>query len=520
MTSEDRNHLHPIAEGLRRLHLVSAALAIALAVLISCATQQTPAASYLITGAQIADGTGGELQKASVRVQGDRIQAVGELSPEPGERVIPADGLVLAPGFIDIHNHSTEGLKTDPAAESQVSQGITTLVLGPDGESPWPIAAYLAERRAHPAAVNLMMMVGHATVRELVMGKDFKRPATPVETRKMASLVEQGMREGAAGLSSGLEYEVGSYSQTSELVTLSQAAARFGGFYMTHIRDEADKSLEAFAEAIAIGKQAQIPVQISHIKLGTVGVWGKTPQAIALIEAARSTGIDITADCYPYEAWHANIEVLVPNKRYDDPASVDRALADVGGASHVTITNCRTHPEYAGKNLDEIARSQGVSPVDVFIRVVREGGADVIGHSMKTEDVLAFYRRTWVMVASDGGIGSEHPRGAGTFPKVLGRFVREQHLFSLPEAIRKMTSLPAARLKLSDRGRIAPGAIADLVLFDPATVVDRSTFAQPQLLSEGIRVVIVNGQTVWEDGRATGARPGRVLAGSSPAANK
>jgi N-acyl-D-amino-acid deacylase len=496
-----------------------ALLAAVVAVLLSCATSQ-PArtSSYIIKGAQVADGSGGELRTANIRVLGDQIQEVGEVAAQPGERVIVADGLVLAPGFIDIHNHSTEGLKTDPAAESQVSQGITTLVLGPDGESPWPIARYLSERRAKPAAVNLLMMVGHATVRELVMGKDFKRRATAAEVEKMAALVDQGMREGAAGLSSGLEYEVGSYSETSELVALSQSAARYGGFYMTHIRDEADKALAAFAEAIAIGQSAKIPVQISHIKLGTVGVWGKTPQAIALIEGARATGIDITADCYPYEAWHANIEVLVPDKRYDDPVSVGRALADVGGASNVTITNCQAHHEYAGRNLEEIARSQGISPVELFTRIVREGGADVIGHSMKPEDVYAFYKRPWVMVASDGGIGSEHPRGAGTFPKVLGRYVREQQLFSLPEAIRKMTSLPAARLKLSDRGRIAPGLVADLVLFDPVTVIDRSTFESPQTLSQGIAQVIVNGQTVWENGKATGARPGRVLGGTVSAA--
>jgi N-acyl-D-amino-acid deacylase len=514
MNGKSRNRRTRLAQAICPV-LGITLLAAALLTLFSCATSQPATTSpYIITGAQVADGSGGELKKADVRVAGDRIQEVGELTPQPGERVIVADGLVLAPGFIDIHNHSTEGLKTDPAAESQVSQGITTVVLGPDGESPWPIAGYLAERRAKPAAVNLLMMVGHATVRELVMGKDFKRRATAAEVEKMAALVDQGMREGAAGLSSGLEYEVGSYSDTSELVALSQAAARDGGFYMTHIRDEADKSLEAFAEAIAIGQSAKIPVQISHIKLGTVGVWGKTPQAIALIEAARSTGIDMTADCYPYEAWHANIEVLVPDKRYDDPASVGRALADVGGASNVTITSCRAHREYAGRNLEEIARSQGMTPVELFIRIVREGGADVIGHSMKAEDVYAFYKRPWVMVASDGGIASEHPRGTGTFPKVLGRYVRELQLFSLPEAVRKMTSLPAERLTLSERGRIVPGFIADLVLFDPATIIDRSTFENPQTLSQGVQRVIVNGQSVWENGRATGARPGRVLAGS------
>ncbi len=466
---------------------------------------------WAIVGARVADGSGGPLRAASVEICGDTIVRVGRVRPVSGDRVVKGKGFLLAPGFIDIHNHSTSELARDPAAESQVSQGITTLVVGADGESPWPIADYLAARRASPAAVNVAVLVGHATVRERVMGPDYRRAAKPDEVAAMAALVDQGMREGAIGLSSGLEYEVGSYSETSELAALARSAARSGGFYMTHIRDEADKSFEAFAEAVRIGREGGLPVQISHIKLGTVRVWGRAEEAVRLFEQARAAGLDVTADCYPYTAWHANIEVLVPDKKYDDPDSVGRALSDVGGARNVTVTACPAHPDYAGRDLESLAAAQGITAVDLFIRIVKDGGADVIAHAMQERDVEVFYRQPWVMVASDGGIGSSHPRGAGTFPRVLARYVRERKVVSIAEAIRKMTALPARRLKLADRGRIARGMKADLVLFDPGAIVDRSTFEDPGKLSEGIRLVAVNGRPVWENRAATGARPGRVL---------
>ena len=491
-------------------------LAVSLLAVFLCAALR--AETFVITGARVADGTGRPLQTANVRVEGDTITAVGKIQPQKGERVVDGRGLVLAPGFIDIHNHSTDELLTQPLAGTQVSQGITTVVQGPDGGSPWPIGEYLRKVRATPPAVNVMTMVGHATIRELVMGQDFKRVATDEEAAKMAALVEQGMREGAAGLSSGLEYEVGSYSDTRELITMSAAAAHHGGFYMTHTRDEANRGLEAFRESIEIGQKAGLPVQISHIKMGVVGMWGLAPEAVALFDAARKGGLDVMADCYPYEAWHADLKVLVPNKKYDDPESVREAIADTGGADRITITGSEKHPEYVGRTLEEIARSQGISPVDLFIQIARVEDPDIIGHTMTEKDVKVFYTQPWVMVGSDGGIDTAHPRGAGTFPKVLGRYVREKHWLTLPEAIRKMTSLPAQRLKLADRGTIRSGMKADLVLFDPETVADRSTFEKPHELSVGIRTVFVNGEAVWDNGKTPGARPGRVIPGPGAAA--
>ncbi|OFW05804.1 MAG: hypothetical protein A3H96_15345 [Acidobacteria bacterium RIFCSPLOWO2_02_FULL_67_36] len=492
----------------------AAVLAVALVSLPSAASRVgagSAATGLTIGNVRIADGRGGALRRGGVRIEGERIVGVGQVKPREGDTVMDGGGLVLAPGFIDIHNHSTTGLTGDPAAETQVAQGITTVVVGADGSSPWPIAAYLAERRSKPAALNVMVMVGHATVRQMVMGSDYKRPARDDEIAKMAALVDQGMREGAIGLSSGLEYEIGSYSETKEVVELAKVAARYGGFYMSHVRDEADKAFEAFREAIQIGEEAKIPVQISHIKLGTVGVWRRAADVVRLIEGARKRGIDVTADCYPYQAWHSTITVLVPNKKYDDPASVKRALDDVGGAANVMIDGDKAHPEYEGKTLDAIAKESGVTPVDVFIQIVKDGGASVIATSMVDEDIRAFYQQPWVMVASDGGIGMRHPRGAGTFPRVLGPFVRERHWLTLPEAVRKMTSAPAARLKLKDRGTIAEGNVADLVLFDPATVVDRSTFKEPFLLPAGISRVFVGGSLVWDQGKPTGALPGKML---------
>lgn len=473
---------------------------------------QAAGRSFVVVNARVIDGTGAPSRSAAVRVVDGRIREVGALTPGQGETVVDAAGLVLAPGFIDVHNHSTEGLLTEPEAATQVSQGITTLVVGQDGSSPWPIADYLAKLRAAPPAVNVVTAVGHATVRQQVMGDDYRRAARPDEVSRMAALVEQGMREGATALSSGLEYEVGSYATTDEVVALARVAAGYGGFYISHIRDEADKAFDAMREVVTIAEQAKLPVQNTHVKLGTVNVWHKAAEAIRLFDEARARGLDVTADVYPYEAWSSTITVLIPSKRYDDPEAVARGLADVGGAANILITRHAAHPEYEFRTLADIAKSRGVTPVAQFIAIVKDGGASVVCTAMVDDDIRAFATWPHAMFSSDGGIGMRHPRGAGSFPRVLGRFVRERQWLTLEEAIRKMTSLPAARLALEDRGVVRPGAWADLVLFDPATVIDRSTFSDPFTLATGIRTVWVNGAVVWDEPRTTGARPGRVIA--------
>ena len=468
-----------------------------------------------IVGATLIDGSGrAPVRDSVVIIEGDHIKAVGtrkRVKVPEGARVIDARGLVVAPGFIDIHNHSQSGLDTDPAAVTQVSQGITTVALGQDGSSSLPVGQYLSGRERSPVALNVLTFIGHATVRTKVMGQDTKRAASAREIELMARLVEESMREGAFGLSSGLEYETGKPATTREMIVLARAVARRRGIYISHIRDEGNVVLDALKEIIRIGREARLPVQISHIKLGSVSVWGKAQQVVALIEGARRRGLDITADCYPYDAWHSTIRVLVPSGRHTDATEVANGLADMGGAGNVTIVSCPERPDYEFKTLAEIARDEKRTPVEVYMRIVEAGGASVVGRSMKDEDIKVFYRQPWVMVGSDGGIGVRHPRGAGSYPRALGRYVRELRWLSLPEAIRKMTEMPARRLGLNDRGLLRAGMKADIVLFDRGRVIDRSTFKEPRLIAEGIERVFVNGVEVWRDGAVTGKRPGRVL---------
>ena len=478
-------------------------------------TSQAADDTTAIVGATLIDGSGrAPVADAVVVVKGDSIVAAGKRNQAQvpaGARVIEATGLVVAPGFIDAHNHSDRGFTSDPAAVSQVSQGITTVVVGQDGGSPFPVGEYLAELDKNPIALNVLTFVGHATLRSRVMGENTNRLATAAEVEKMRLMVEQAMRDGAMGLSTGLEYETGKPASTDEVVALARAAGAYGGIYISHIRDEADKAFEAFAEAIQIGREAQVPVQISHIKLGTLKVWGRSKEVVSLINKARASGQDVTADCYPYDAWSSTIRVLIPSGHHEDAMDVARGLADVGGPANITIVSCRAHPDYEFKTMDEISKQEKVSPVELYMKIVRDGGAGVVCHSMKDADIRTFYTQPWVMVSSDGGIGSRHPRGAGTYPRVLGRYVRELHWLSLPEAIRKMTSLPATRFKLNNRGLIRPGFKADVVLFDAGEIIDRATFKDPELIAAGVKRVFVNGKEVWVDGGATGNRPGQAL---------
>ncbi len=467
-------------------------------------------AAVVIRNASIIDGTGKAAYRGDVRIKDGKIEKIGKIKPTKSDEVIDASGLTLAPGFIDIHNHSESGLLREGAAGNQVSQGITTILVGPDGGSPWPIAEYLGKLEGK-IATNVGAFIGHAEVRTQVMKQDTKRTATPEEVAAMAKLVEQAMQEGAFGLSSGLEYDTGFMASIEEMIDLAKAAAKFKGIYMSHIRDEEEGFRAAMEEAIRIGKDAKLPVQLSHIKMGNRNVWGKSAEAIQLIEAAKKAGQDVTADAYPYTAWASTITVLVPTRRHEDRAEVEKGLNNVGGADKVLITSHAANRSYEMKNMAQISAEKGVSPVDLYIEIVKNGGAGVVCNSMSEDDVRAFYQRPWVMASSDGGIGSRHPRGTGTFTRVLGRFVRENKWLTLESAINKMSAMPAARLGLKDRGIIKKGMKADLVLFDANTVIDNATFADPQKFSTGIKAVMVNGTRVWDGDKVTGAMPGAVL---------
>lgn len=495
-------------------------LALALTGLLLC--RAAGATDVLIQQARVVDGTGAAAFVADVRIRGDRIAEVASrLEPRPGEPVRDARGLVLAPGFIDVHSHADRGLLADPDAATQTRQGITTMLVGQDGESAYPLRDWFTQLGTTPLAVNVATMVGHATVRAQVMGRGLFRPSRPEELAEMERIVADEMATGAFGLSTGLEYEQAHFSTTEEVIALAKVAGAAGGFYISHVRDEGPKVFEAFDELLRIGREAKLPVQITHIKLGTPSTWGLAAQRMpAYFEQAAREGVDLRADVYPYTYWHSTIRVLVTDRDFFNPQKVAKGLADNGGAANIRVARYTPDPKLAGKTIPEIAAVWGVSDVEAYMRLVREtmgelvaGGEmeSIIGTSMSEEDVHWFVAHPRIMFCSDGELHGAHPRGAGTFPRVLGRFVREQGALSLESAVHKMTGLPARDLGLADRGRIAPGLVADLVLFDPATVLDNATVADPEAPPTGIIAVMNAGEWVVEDGKPTGKRPGKAL---------
>jgi N-acyl-D-amino-acid deacylase len=470
--------------------------------------------SFLITNAVVLDGSGAPGRRVSVRVNGDRITVIGNLTAAAGERVVDARGLTLAPGFIDTHSHHDRGLADERDALGAVTQGITTIVVGQDGGSSSPLAESFAKLEAAAPAVNIASYVGHGTLRRRVMGTDFKRVATADEVAKMVEMLRAEMQAGALGLSTGLEYDPGIYSDPSEVVALAKAVAPFGGRYISHIRSEDREFWKAIDEAINIGRQAKIPVQISHIKLAMRSLWGQHAKLLGILNAARKEGIRLTADIYPYTYWQSGMTVLFPARDFANRASAEFALREVTSPEGLLVVRYSRDRSYEGKTLAEIAKLRGTDPPQTMMDMLKEAGEGDIGivaTSMDEKDVAEIMKWPFANICSDGTSTGGHPRGFGAFTRVLGRYVREQRVLTLPDAIRRMTSMSATNVGLKQRGLIAQGNYADLVLFDPATVIDRATTKDPRALSEGIDTVWVNGQIVYQSGKATGQHPGQIL---------
>jgi dihydroorotase/N-acyl-D-amino-acid deacylase len=496
----------------------------------------------LIVNTTVVDGTGAPGFVADVALRGDRIARVsrGAIARDGAARVIDGTGRVLAPGFIDMHAH-LEPLLRLPEAENLVRQGVTTALGGPDGFSPWPLGPYLDTAQAAGPALNVAFLVGHNTIRRRVLGLGRRAP-TAAELARMRRMVARAMHEGAFGLSTGLTYAPGAFAATDEIVALARVAADSGGIYTTHVRDEGDGVLAAVAEAIAVGRRAGIPVVLTHHKVLGPRMWGASGRTLALVDSARAGGVDVMLDQYPYAATSAGVGVLVPAwavaggsaalaRRLRDPVlrdSIRRAiiseLADERGGGdlrRIQFARVVWDPSLEGKTLYDLAARRGVDTTladaaDLVLDVVARGDASAIYHVLSEEDVERILRHPQTMIGSDGrlvrpGEGRPHPRWYGAFPRILGVYVRERRVLSLEQAIHKMTGLPAARLGLADRGRIAEGLAADLVVFDPAAVGDRATYEDPHRYPAGVEYVLVGGVPVVDGGRFTGARPGRVL---------
>jgi N-acyl-D-amino-acid deacylase len=489
---------------------------------------ETPAAdereSQLILNASLIDGTGTPARTASVRIRGERIVEVGELSPRSGEAVVDAKGLVLAPGFIDTHSHHGTGLFEMPDALSVVSQGVTTIVVGVDGGSEWPLRAFFEKLESTQVAVNVASYSGHNTLRSGVMGDDYRRHATAPELGRMEAALRDDMAAGALGLSTGLEYDPGLYSRTDEVVALARVAAEYGGRYDSHIRSEDIHQESAMDEFLTIAREARLPAHIAHIKLARRSLWGDAPALLAKLDQARSAGLDVTADIYPYTFYESTMRILFAKRDFDNRESAEYALSELVRPEGLTLGHYEPDPSLVGKTIAEIAAMQGRDPAVVLMDLIRrdiehektlEGGRKssetAIGVAMSEADVDTLMRWQHANICSDGDLKDGHPRGRGAFPRVLADYVRERRVLTLEQAVQKMTSLSAAHVGIRDRGVVEPGAYADLVLFDPATVKDQATMSDINRISTGIAKTWVNGRLVFAEGSTTGSRPGRLI---------
>ena len=470
----------------------------------------------LIVNANVIDGTGSPARAAEVRILDGKIFSIGHWTRNPNDRVIDARGLTLAPGFIDTHSHHDDGLLTHRDAVAATSQGITTIVAGQDGDSNFPLRAFLARLDSAPAAINVASYIGHGTIRSRVMGDDFRRPASEAELARMRALVAEEMQAGALGLSTGLEYDPGIFSAPSEVMELAKVAASSGGRYISHIRSEDRDFWKAIDELIAIGRETKMPVQVSHMKLAMRALWGRGDSLVVVLNRARAAGVNVTADVYPYTMWQSTLTVLYPKRNFSDRAETDFVLKQVAAPEDLVIGHYTLNASYEGKDLAQIAALRQSDPATTLMALIAESqakqaGESVVAKGMDERDIATIMRWPFTDFCSDGELDGAHPRGYGAFARVLGTYVRERHVLGLEEAIRRMTSLAATNVGITDRGIIRPDLQADLVLFDPKSIADHATIKNPHALSTGIKTVWVNGEVVFEDGKPTGKHPGRAM---------
>jgi dihydroorotase/N-acyl-D-amino-acid deacylase len=539
---------------------------------IDVSAQSTPGFDLVIVNGHIIDGTGSPWYSGDLGIREGKIAAIGNLSADPCKRTIDAGGKVVAPGFIDMLGQSEMTILVDPRLPSKIFQGITSEITG-EGSSIAPLndaiieadrngyehfkinpdwrtlRQYFARLEKQGMGINLASYIGATQVRRMVLGDDDKQP-TPSQLDQMKQFVREGMKDGAVGVSTSLEYAPAPYAKTDELIALASEAAKFGGIYATHMRNESDSVLESIDEALRIGREAHIPVEIWHIKVAGKNNWGRMPEVVAKINAARATGADVSADTYAYTAWYNDFSAFIPPWAHDggtaklverlkDPSSRARIRKDmltpsrdwdnewqeIPGPEAIMIGAVQNPAllPMQGKRLSEIAKLWNKDPLDaLFDFLIQDPNTGVAVFGMSQPDVTLALQQPWVSVDNDSegaspegllGQAHPHPRAYGTFPRVLAKYVREEKAVSLEDAIRKFTALPAQRMRLTDRGVLKEGMWADVVIFDPATVRDRATFDNPNQLSEGMEYVLVNGAPVIDQGKMTGALPGKVLRG-------
>lgn len=496
----------------------------------------------LIRNGRIIDGTGNNWYYGDIAVKNGKVLATGRQLRYSATRTIDATGLVVAPGFIDVHTHIEDDEEKDPLAQSFIYDGVTTCITGNCGQSNVDIGKYLRKIDSIGLSINVASLIGHNDIRKAVMGRA-NRDATPEEMKKMEELVDKAMRDGAVGMSTGLIYIPGAYTKTPEIIALARQAARYNGVYVSHMRDEGDRVAEAIEEAVTIGREAKIPVEISHFKLSGQQNWGRSVETLGLVQKARQQGIDVTIDQYPYTASSTSISTLIPDEILADGQDSIRArlqrpevrkyvIAEMlrklkkrklRHFSYAVVAYHRADTSYNGKSIEQINLMKGrkhkaKAEAETVIDIMIAGGASAVFHGMGEEDVRRIMQYPFNMFASDASIrvmnaGMPHPRGYGTNARVLGKYVREENVLSLEEAIRRMTSLPAQKFQLHDRGLLREGYAADIVIFDDKVVTDLATFEKPHAYSKGFHFVIVNGSITVDQEKHTGVRAGKALTG-------